>query len=146
MQLKLQLIEEAERKREVKTEYDKLSKKCTMKSAVPKLYGLLCKVNQKIWGMLDLQRAQKPGTLDTGKLCASIMELNDARYRIKKRIDCLSQSAIKEQKSFGRKRLGLLLKGNAWTLIVLMPLIHRLVLDFDDVSVQTPVADLQTLI
>lgn len=61
---------------------------------VPQQFTLLEKVNETIWHLCDVAR-KKDMTTDQ-----VVMKYNDARFRIKKKINILCDSYLQEQKSF----------------------------------------------
>jgi hypothetical protein len=64
------------------------------------LYESMKKVNLLIWNLMDQLR---DGTLVDDfyvKLCKETIELNDVRFRIKNKINIVSDSALKEQKGY----------------------------------------------
>ncbi len=58
-----------------------------------KQYELLVQVNERIWLLIDTARAN--GTTDP-----VVMRENDARFRVKKKINILCNSTLNEQKNF----------------------------------------------
>lgn len=69
------------------------------------LYQSMKKVNLLIWNMMDILR---DGNLDEQtylKVCRECIEYNDIRFRVKNKINYLSNSALKEQKSYKINRL-----------------------------------------
>lgn len=95
------------RKIDVKTEYDLLYEK--LKEFIIKyndLYQSMKKVNLLIWDMMDILR---DGNNISGeeylKICKECVEYNDIRFRVKNKINFLSNSSLKEQKSYKVTRL-----------------------------------------
>lgn len=62
----------------------------------PLLYSLLEKVNTKIWFLVD-------DTRDKDVSYRTIMKENDARFRVKRKINDICNSNLKEQKNFTTK-------------------------------------------
>jgi hypothetical protein len=58
-----------------------------------KQYELLLQVNERIWNLIDVARSN--GTTDP-----IVMRENDARFRVKKKINILCNSTLHEQKNF----------------------------------------------
>ena len=90
------------RKIDVQTEYDLLYEK--LKEFIIKyndLYQSMKKVNLLIWDMMDILR---DGDNISGeeylKICKECVEYNDIRFRVKNKINFLSNSSLKEQKSY----------------------------------------------
>jgi GNAT superfamily N-acetyltransferase len=63
------------------------------------LYSLLKTINLDIWIKQDIFRYSTDET-EKNKLCKDIISLNDSRFRIKNKINMLTSSSIKEQKSY----------------------------------------------
>lgn len=98
LQLKSEYITHPAKREQVLNEQRSIAGKVTpflAQHTVLLLYKLLLKVNRQIWHMIEKQRTQR----DSAELCATIMDRNDARYRVKQKIDRACNSAIKEQKS-----------------------------------------------
>ena len=94
------------RKNDVKNEYDLLYEK--LKDFIVKydtLYQTMKKVNLLIWDMMDSLR---DGNLNEGmylQICKECIEYNDIRFRVKNKINYVSNSVLKEQKSYKINRL-----------------------------------------
>ena len=65
-------------------------------------YDILMNINEKIWDMQDLFRETKDKE-EQNKLCVKIIEENDNRFRVKKKINNLTNSELKEQKGYSPK-------------------------------------------
>ena len=89
------------RKNDVQKEYDLLFEK--LKSFIidyTQLYTTMKKVNLLIWDMMDVLR---DGNVDEElylKVCKECIEYNDIRFRVKNKINYVSNSLLKEQKSY----------------------------------------------
>lgn len=95
-----------ERKIDVKTEYDILYEKLTyfiVKYST--LYNSMKKINLLIWDQMDVLRDGSTSDEDYMKLCRECIESNDIRFRIKNKINLISKSILKEQKSYKVNRL-----------------------------------------
>lgn len=64
-------------------------------------YDMLKQVNLDIWEMQDDFRSNKG---DNVSLCLKIIEYNDSRFRIKKKINDIVNSSLKEQKGYNLKK------------------------------------------
>jgi hypothetical protein len=86
---------------DVNLEYDILHKQLSPIVVKYKLlYESMKKVNLLIWNFMDQLR---DGTLDDMvylKICKETIELNDVRFRIKNKINIVSDSTLKEQKGY----------------------------------------------
>ena len=87
---------------DVKKEYDLLYN--TLKNFIIKyhdLYNIMKKVNLIIWKQMDTLRDNNTiNDEDYFKLCKECIEYNDVRFRVKNKINSISNSSLKEQKSY----------------------------------------------
>jgi len=94
------------RKNDVKIEYDLLYDKLNeFIIKYDNLYQTMKKVNLLIWDMMDSLR---DGNLNEElylKICKECIEYNDIRFRVKNKINYISKSFLKEQKSYKINRL-----------------------------------------
>lgn len=91
---------------DVKIEYDLLYDK--LKEFIIKyenLYKTMRKVNLIIWDMMDLLRDGDLNESQYLKVCKECIEYNDIRFRVKNKINYVSLSLLKEQKSYKINRL-----------------------------------------
>jgi hypothetical protein len=101
------------RKLDVKKEYEILYEK--LKDFIEKyknLYNTMKKVNLLIWDMMDTLR---DGDVDENlylKVCKECIEYNDIRFRVKNKINYVSNSLLKEQKSYKINRLIIIINEN----------------------------------
>jgi len=65
-------------------------------------YNILLSINESIWDMQDQFRDSK-NPQEQNKLCIQIIKENDNRFRVKKKINNLSNSSLKEQKGYKPK-------------------------------------------
>lgn len=96
------------RKMDVKKEYDILYDK--LKEFIEKyntLYESMKKINLIIWNQMDILRDGTTSDEDYMKLCKECIESNDIRFRIKNKINLISNSTLKEQKSYKVNRLAI---------------------------------------
>ena len=95
------------RKIDVQTEYDLLYEK--LKEFIIKyndLYQSMKKVNLLIWDMMNILRdGDNVSGEEYLKICKECVEYNDIRFRVKNKINFLSNSSLKEQKSYKVTRL-----------------------------------------
>ena len=89
------------RKIDVQKEYDILYE--NLKDFIVKFDELYCsmkKINLLIWNQMDVLRDGTTSDEDYMKLCRECIESNDIRFRIKHKINLISNSTLKEQKSY----------------------------------------------
>ena len=94
------------RKIDVQKEYDILYEKLKIFiEEYNELYCTMKKVNLLIWDQMDILRDGNISDEDYTKLCRECIDSNDIRFRIKNKINLISNSEIKEQKSYKINRL-----------------------------------------
>lgn len=100
LDIKLDKIKD-DRKHDVQMEYDLLYDK--LKGFIIKyenLYKTMKHVNLLIWDMMDILRNETTNENQYLKICKECTDYNDVRFRVKNKINCISGSIIKEQKSY----------------------------------------------
>ena len=101
LDIKLQKIND-DRRNDVQVEYNILKEK--LKNELKECsyyYKILKEINLSIWDMQDDFRDKKG---DLNALCIKIIEENDRRFRVKKKINDLVNSSLKEQKGYARTK------------------------------------------
>jgi len=88
--------------KEYKILYDKLREFITEYKT---LYDSMKKINLIIWDQMDELREQNIEINRWTKLCKECIDNNDIRFRIKNKINLISNSTLKEQKSYKINRL-----------------------------------------
>ena len=97
LDIKLDKIKDA-RSKDVEKEYNILQEKlCKYQKTYEFYYDILKQINLDIWEMQDKFRDDEG---DKTKLCLQIIKDNDRRFRVKKKINNLANSALKEQKGY----------------------------------------------
>lgn len=90
------------RKKEVKLEFDMLYDK--LKDIVndySEFYKIMKIINKDIWDMMDILRDNKNiNNAEYYEKCKDCIDANDIRFRIKNKINLISNSLLKEQKSY----------------------------------------------
>ena len=89
------------RKNDVKKEFDILYEK--LKDILEKytfFYNLMKQINLDIWDMMDILRESKELNNNYLIKCKECIDANDIRFRIKNKINFVSNSLLKEQKSY----------------------------------------------
>ncbi len=104
--------------------------------SVAYLKGSLKHVNFRIWTLQDEFRLE-PNPSERSILCERIIELNDARFRLKRKIDALFNSAFREQKSYEKKRLFFLGHLGAGDQISVNAIVRYFACFYDEVTVVT---------
>jgi len=94
------------RRVEVKIEFDMLYEK--LKDFVEKYnmyYKIMKQINLDIWDMMDILRDSNISNEDYLIKCKECIEANDVRFRIKNKINYVSNSLLKEQKGYNILRI-----------------------------------------
>lgn len=102
-----------------------------------KLYSLILKVNNIIWDQMDILR-ENTGTMSDvsyGVFCKECIEMNDIRFRIKRKINDASKSKLKEQKSYKINTICVRIDCSDDSCENFTNLIHYLSLVFDNVVI-----------
>ena len=101
LDIKLHKIND-DRRNDVQVEYTMLKEKLTSElKECSYYYSILKEINLSIWDMQDDFRDKKG---DLNALCIKIIEENDRRFRVKKKINDLVNSSLKEQKGYARTK------------------------------------------
>ena len=105
LDIKLERISDIARKADVQREHDALLKHATLTEFIQThadLYNTMKKANAIIWDMMDVLRdgASRISGEEYLKTCKDCIEFNDIRFRIKARINQVSNSELREQKSY----------------------------------------------
>ena len=102
LDIKLEFITDEKRKNEVKKEYDMLYEKLQDNiNKYENFYKIMKKVNKDIWFMMDILRDSKNiSNEEYDKKCRECIDANDIRFRIKNKINNVTKSVLKEQKSY----------------------------------------------
>lgn len=105
LDIKLQKIQDVQKKEDVQKEYNVL-----MKSLMPYVslyqyhYRILRQINLSIWQIQDLFHGKDTSPEDGARLCREILLENDRRFRVKAKINSLANSVLREQKGYAKKR------------------------------------------
>lgn len=138
LDIKLDNIKDS-RRDNVKIEYDMLYEKLEpyIKES-KKYYDILKKTNYYIWNLMDLLRdGENVEDEKYTKLCKDTIIANDMRFRIKNKINIITNSLLKEQK--GYKCLKILIDLSHYTCnydLLLKPLCYYSIL-YDDIYIKS---------
>jgi len=94
--------------KEIQKEIDSLHEFIPFKQLYEFQYKLLLYTNLQVWESMDKVNSiemESRNTIDFAKLAAKVYDYNDQRFRIKRLINTISNSSLKEQKSYGCKHL-----------------------------------------
>lgn len=101
LDIKMNKITDNNKINNVKIEHDLLYK--TLKDFIEpniQLYNSMKKVNILIWVMMDILRDGSLENDEYTELCKKCVKYNDIRFRIKSKINYVSQSLLKEEKGY----------------------------------------------
>jgi hypothetical protein len=90
--------------KEIQKEIDALHEFTPFKHLYEFQYKLLLYTNLQVWESMDKVNSiemESRNTIDFAKLAAKVYDYNDQRFRIKRLINTMSSSPLKEQKSYG---------------------------------------------
>lgn len=137
LDIKLDIIKDA-RKKDVQTEYDILYTK--LQPFIEKygdLYRTMKKVNKLIWDMMDILRDGNVNEEKYLKICKECIDYNDIRFRVKNKINFVSNSTLKEQKSYKINRLVLIINKNIDSdSTILLNIIKYFSYIYDEISIK----------
>jgi hypothetical protein len=135
LDIKLNKINDG-RKNDVKKEYDLLYEK--LKEFIIKyenLYQTMKKVNLLIWDMMDILRDGNIKEELYLKVCKDCIEYNDIRFRVKNKINYVSNSLLKEQKSYKINRLIITINKNLNNNETLLKIIKYFSFIYDEINI-----------
>ena len=126
------------RKLDVQKEYDILYEK--LKGFIEtynELYISMKKVNLLIWDQMDILRDGNISDEDYTKLCRECIDSNDIRFRIKNKINLISNSEIKEQKSYKINRIFIKLNCNQECISLFIKPIKYFSFIYDEIIIES---------
>lgn len=126
------------RENEVQKEYNILYKE--LKEFIQKyksLYDSMKKINLLIWDQMDILRDGNTTDEEYIKLCRECIDSNDIRFRIKNKINLISNSELKEQKSYKVNRLLIKLNCNEEYLSLFIKPIKYFSYIYDEIIIES---------
>lgn len=100
LELKMKKITDENKKIEIQKEINVLYDCQEYKTKYDFYYSLLMYVNEQIWDMTDIIKSIPIDNVNFSRISNEIFEFNQKRFRIKNWFNLLSDSNIKEQKSY----------------------------------------------
>ena len=100
LEIKMKKIVDENKKKEIQKEINVLQDCEIYKSKNEFYYDLLMYVNEKIWDMTDIIKSISVEDPQFSHISNKIFEFNQKRFRIKNWFNLLTESNIKEQKSY----------------------------------------------
>lgn len=101
------------------------------------LYDFMKKINDIIWHQMDFLR---DGSIDDKtylNLCKECIETNDIRFRVKNKINIISNSSLKEQKSYKIKRIFIKICCDEKTTRLLLKPLKYFSYNYDEIIIQS---------
>ena len=95
------------------------------------------KVNLLIWDMMDILRDGNLNEEQYLKICRECIELNDIRFRVKNKINYVSKSLLKEQKSYKINRLMIIINKNIEENTTLLNIINYFSYIYDEIIIES---------
>ena len=137
LDIKIEKIKD-NRQNDVKIEYDLLYK--DLKNFIIKyenLYETMRNVNLLIWDMMDILRDGEVNEEKYLKICKECIEYNDIRFRVKNKINCVSKSCLKEQKSYKINRLIIVINKDVTNNLILLNIIKYFSFKYDEIIIES---------
>jgi hypothetical protein len=123
----------------IEKEYDLLYEKLKFYiTKYDKLYKSMININMLIWDQMNTIRNYEENPIKYGEICKDCLNNNDIRFRIKKKINNITNSILKEEKGYNIKRVIIQiinLKFNNST--ILLNILEYLSLIFDEVIINS---------
>jgi hypothetical protein len=133
LEIKKSKITSPEKLAEIQKEIDALHEFAPYKDQYAFHYGLLLYTNLQVWNAMDIVNATEQdnrNTVEFAKLAAKVYDYNDQRFRIKRLLNTMSNSALKEQKSYGSRHVVI----TVCDVYACIPVINYLSICYDSVS------------
>lgn len=101
------------------------------------LYESMLATNRVIWGQMDVLRDGDSDISDVEytRLCRECIVTNDVRFRIKNKINLISNSELREQKSYKIRRFSLQIEVEGEDLLLFIEPIRRLSYIYDEIHI-----------
>ena len=135
LQIKCENITDA-RKLDVEKEYSVLYE--ILKDFVVRyseLYESMLATNRVIWAQMDVLRDGVISDIEYTRLCRECIVTNDVRFRIKNKINLISNSELRDQKSYKIRRFSLQSEVDAEDLLLFIEPIRRLSYIYDEIHI-----------
>ena len=122
------------RQDDIVVEFNYLSKELEEYTVKHKyLYAILYKTNTRIWDCMDIIRESKKPIAEIYDYIDETIVLNDSRYLVKKKINEISKSELKEQKGYNLRILNIILNCDLDTITILNGAIRYYSFFYDEV-------------
>ena len=99
------------------------------------LYESMLATNRVIWAQMDVLRDGVISDIEYTRLCRECIVTNDVRFRIKNKINLISNSELREQKSYKIRRFSLQIEVEGEDLLLFIEPIRRLSYIYDEIHI-----------
>jgi hypothetical protein len=137
LELKMKKITDKNKQLEILKEIDVLSECLIYKKQFLFYYNILVYVNEKIWDMTDIIKTITPDNPEFSHWSHQIFEFNQKRFRIKKWFNLMTNSNIKEQKSYASNHCKIVINKEQ-DIYDNIAKINYLSLDYDAITFESP--------
>ena len=146
LELKQKKITNVIKLEEVNKEIKVLSSCEKIKNQHKTYYKMLIYVNEQIWDLTDQIKGMSSESQAGEYICLaeSIFDFNQKRFRLKKIINHLCASNIKEQKSYGETHCRIIVPDRE-TLYQKLPEINYLFIEYDIVTFETDIIEVKSI-
>jgi hypothetical protein len=112
LQIKSEKIKDEAKNREIIKELSHIQQKCLDSKIIinQELFDLMLDINRDIWNIMDNLRDGNLNDETYTKECKRCIDYNDARFKVKKILNELTNSEIKEQKSYKTRKMFIYMK------------------------------------
>jgi hypothetical protein len=138
LELKIIKITDESKKEEIQKEINVLAECQEYKIKYELYYNMLIYVNEKIWDLTDIIKNITPEHSNFASISNQIFEFNQKRFRIKNWFNLLTNSLIKEQKSYTSTCCNIIVE-NEELFLNKLPEIHYLAIEYDVITIQSPI-------
>ena len=138
LELKIVKIADKDKKIEIQKEINVLNMCEEYKIKYELYYKMLIYVNEKIWDLTDIIKSITVEDTNFAAISNQIFEFNQKRFRIKNWFNLLTDSNIKEQKSYSSSCCNIIIE-NEELFFNKLPEINYLALDYDIITIQSPI-------
>jgi hypothetical protein len=134
------------RQKDIMTEFNYLSQELHKYTQRHKyLYSILYKTNARIWDCMDIIRESNKPVSEVYEYVDETIVLNDSRYLVKKKINEVCNSFLKEQKGYNIRILNVILNCDMDTIIILNGAIRYYSFFYDEVILSSASENIQRL-
>jgi hypothetical protein len=140
LEIKLLKISDENKKLEITKEINLLNDCQEYKIKYELYYNMLIYVNQKIWDLTDIIKSIHYEDSNFACISNKIFEYNQKRFRIKNFFNTITNSFIKEQKSYVTNCCTIVVD-NEHTFFNKLPEIYYLSIEYDNITFESPILD-----